>query len=139
MQSLRQQVGQGGIVVVVAMGDDDVFDIGRVQAERLHALCRRIPERVEQRVDHDQAVVGLNNVRAHEIKSDVIEVVEHLERCCGLSGGLSQAGRPGRFLRKRTWNYERREHKHGEEHRSGFTLHWVTFLSRRKTRGFYLR
>jgi hypothetical protein len=66
-------------VIAMCVGDDDVLDVPRIQANLLHRLEHVTRGLFVRRIDQDQAGACTHGVGADTAKSHVIDIVENLE------------------------------------------------------------
>ncbi len=96
-------------MVEMAVADQHVTDVGRIEAELLEPAHHFVLDRViEQRIDHDDAVRGRHGPRRELRHADEVEVVEYflrirvpaiagrIGRLRGACGGDRRADRRGR-------------------------------------------
>src|ERR1700675_3412696 len=79
-------------VVLMAMCNENVLDVLGIHPHLLRRVHCVVDELAVHRVDHDQSVAGLQDVRTHIIDADVIEIVEdpkRWDRFGVLSAGIS--------------------------------------------------
>ena len=79
-------------MVEVAMVDDDVFDVVRVDADLLDIRLDHVDEGLLRRVEQDGALRSLQDPRRHVAGTDMVEIVEDLEGLHLLDIGFARAG-----------------------------------------------
>src|SRR3982750_3115950 len=85
-------------MIVVAVADDRVFDLLRIEPELPQSLDDLVVDRVvENRVDENEAVGGLDGPGGVFALTDEVEIVEDLHRL------RMPLGPRRRSLRPRTW------------------------------------
>ncbi len=105
LEAILHQLGAADMVAV-GVADDDVFDVGRIEAELLQAADDRFLRIVVvERVDQDDAFARGQRPGRVDLGADEIEIVEHLGRV-GVPGGARRRRRrrdirAGRGLRQR--------------------------------------
>ena len=79
---LADQVGRAAVMIAVAVGDDDVLDARRVEAEAAQAALDQLGGflAVVEGVDQDDAVGRVDRPGADPFRADVVEIVERLAR-----------------------------------------------------------
>ena len=93
------------VVIAMAVGQDDVFDRGRIKRQLLEALDDlRLGGIVVKRTDENDTVTGLESPGRVNLRADPIEIVEHLVAARTRSNGRASSpvrGQPPEFPRAR--------------------------------------
>src|ERR1700722_5659592 len=79
-------------MVEVAMVDDDVFDVVRIDADLPDIRLDQVDEGLLRRVEQDVALRGLQDPRRHVARTDMVEIVEDLEGLHHLDLDFARAG-----------------------------------------------
>src|SRR5712671_7884060 len=75
-------------MIEVAMGQQNVFDIGGRHARFFYAVDNMVDVWLLRRIDQDCAITCLENPGRNKTRPDIIEIVEHLERRNFLVGDI---------------------------------------------------
>ena len=79
-------------MVDMAMVDDDVLDVARVDADLPDVRLDKVDEGLLRRVEHDGALRCRQDPRRHVAGTDMVEIVEDLERLDLLDLDFARAG-----------------------------------------------